>query len=308
MEYSYPLPFHKPSLSDKPAVDRVFTGTTYYGCFCSFATLFLWKDRYVTEIAVSGDTLFIRGRDEDGSLYYMYPMGRSYDIRACIAALREDAAGFGEKLCILCAEGWQCDELRTAFPDEFSFIETRDEFDYLYRTEHLIQLGGKKFHAKRNHISRFTRSYPDWRYEDISPANLRECAAFTGQWLENAISGEADGEEVYELCMENSAIALALRQFDTLGLVGGLLRVGGNIVALTLGEPLNDRVFVTHFEKADMAYDGAYAVINQQFAEHRLTSYEYINREEDMGKEGLRRAKLSYYPDILLEKYTALAR
>ena len=114
-----------------------------------------------------------------------------------------------------------------------------------------------------------------------------------------------DEEQVYELCMENSAIALALRQFDTLGMAGGLLRVGGRVVAITIGEPINSRVFVTHFEKADTDYDGAYTMINNQFAINRLSGYEYINREEDMDKEGLRRAKLSYYPAILLEKFSA---
>lgn len=108
--------------------------------------------------------------------------------------------------------------------------------------------------------------------------------------------------------MENSAIALALREFDVLGMVGGLLRVGGRVIAVTIGEPINRRVFVTHFEKADVDYDGAYAVINREFAAHRLSSYEYVNREEDMGQEGLRKAKLSYYPDILLEKYTIRSR
>ena len=103
--------------------------------------------------------------------------------------------------------------------------------------------------------------------------------------------------------MENYAIALALRHYDEMGFVGGLLRVGGKVIALTLGEPLNRRVFVTHFEKADTDYEGAYTMINRQFAVHRLADYEYINREEDMGLESLRKAKLSYHPDILLKKY-----
>ena len=96
---------------------------------------------------------------------------------------------------------------------------------------------------------------------------------------------------------------LALSEFERLELMGGLLRVGGKIVALTIGEPLQPKVFVTHFEKADTGYNGAYGMINQQFALHRLSSYEYVNREEDMGREGLRKSKLSYHPSFLLEKY-----
>ncbi len=298
----YMLDFHSPTLDDKTWIDEIFEGTEYFGCFCSFATLFLWKDLYSTEVARLGDCCLIRGKDEDGSIYYMYPLGKSYDINDCIAALRADASLLGRNLLIYCAEKWQCGELRAAFPDEFDYSESRNEFDYIYRSDNLINLSGKKFHSKRNHISRFVRMYPDWKYENISEDNLHECLDFVGNWLEKSIEGQ-DEEQVLELCMENSAIALALKNYVALGIVGGLLRVGGRVIAVTLGEPINSRVFATHFEKADTDFEGAYAVINNQFAINQLASYEYINREEDLGLEGLRKAKLSYNPDILLEKY-----
>ncbi len=296
------LDFHIPTLDDKKWIDDIFEGTVYYGCFCAFATLWLWKDLYYTEVARWGDALLIRGLDENRQTYYMYPMGKSYSVRDAIQALREDASSRDAKLMIYCAEKWQCDELNREFPGEFTFTEQRGDFDYIYRTENLIALSGKKFHAKRNHISKFVRSYPDWRYEDITEANIEECMTFAGNLLKKAIAGQ-DEEQVYELCMENSAIALALKNFRALGLVGGLLRVGGKIIAVTIGEPLNDRVFVTHFEKADTDFDGSYTMINNCFAANRLAGFEYVNREEDMDREGLRRAKLSYYPDILLEKF-----
>lgn len=298
------LDFHIPELEDKNWIDEIFEGTEYMGCFCSFATLWLWKDRYYTEVARFGDCLLIRGVDDEKNIYYMYPMGKSYDVSNVITVLRKDAAESGTRLMIYCAEQWQCDEIRGAFPGEFEFNEQRGDFDYIYRSEDLINLGGKKYHAKRNHISKFIRSFPDWRYEDISSGSINECMDFASRLLERSIAGQ-DEEEVFELCMENSAIAAALRNFDKLGMEGGLLRVGGRIIAMTIGEPLNSRVFVTHFEKADTDFDGAYTMINNQFAKNRLSSYEYVNREEDMDKEGLRRAKLSYYPDILLEKFSA---
>lgn len=298
----YMLDFHSPTMDDKDWIDEIFDGTKYFGCFCTFATLFLWKDLYLTEVAQLGTACLIRGKDEDDVVYYMYPLGRDYDISECIAELRADAAQFGNKLLIYCAEKWQCDELRDAFPNQFEYSESRNEFDYIYLSENLINLSGKKFHAKRNHISKFMRTYPDWKYENISPDNLDECIDFIGDWLEKSIEG-AEQEQIFELCMENSAIAVALKNYTALGMVGGLLRVGEKVIAVTLGEPINNRVFVTHFEKADTDFDGAYAVINNQFAINQLSSYEYVNREEDLGLEGLRRAKLSYNPDILLEKY-----
>lgn len=298
------LDFHIPTLDDKAWIDEIFDGTEYFGCFCTFSTLWLWEERYFTEVARMDDCLLLRGVDDDKNTYYMYPMGKNYDIRKAIAALREDAESVGTHLLIYCAESWQCDELRKAFPGEFAYAEQRGDFDYIYRTEDLINLSGKKYHTKRNHISRFVRSYPDWQYENISRANIGECMEFAGNLLEKAIVGQ-DGEEVRELCMENTAIAKALRNYEALGMAGGLLRVGGKVVAMTIGEPINSRVFVTHFEKADTDYDGAYTMINNQFAKNRLSDYEYNNREEDMDKEGLRKAKLSYYPAILLEKFSA---
>lgn len=296
------LDFHIPTLQDKQWIDEVLDGTEYFGCFYTFATLYLWREVYHTEVARCGDALLIRGGDAKVNRYYMYPAGKSYDICELIPLMREDAAAMGAKLIIACAEKWQCDELREAFPNEFSYEESRDEFDYVYLSENLINLRGKKFHAKRNHISRFMRNYPEWKYEDIDASNAVECINAASGWLEKALPDAADDEKA-ELCLENSAIALALKYREELGIIGGLLRVDGNVIAMTLGEPINQRVFVTHFEKADTDYEGAYAVINNQFAANRLAEYEYINREEDMGIEGLRKAKLSYYPDILLDKY-----
>lgn len=298
------LDFHVPTLADKKWIDEIFEGTEYFGCFCTFATLWLWKDRYFTEVARFDNAMLIRGADDQKNIYYMYPMGKEYDIREAIAALREDAKRLRTGLVIYCAETQQCHELNEAFPGEFEFAPQRGDYDYIYLTQNLMHLSGKKFHAKRNHISKFMRSYPDWRYEDLNASNIPECAGFLEGILQKAIAGQSE-EEVFELCMENSAIALALEHYEALGLVGGLLLVGGRVIALTIGEPINSRVFVTHFEKADTDYDGAYTVINRQFALNRLSGYEYINREEDMDKQGLRKAKLSYYPDILLEKFSA---
>ena len=298
------LDFHEPTLEDKPWIDEIFEGTEYFGCFCSFATLWLWKERYYTEVCRLDDCLLLRGIDDENNTYYMFPMGKKVDVRCAISALRADAESRGDRLMIYCAENWQCDQLRETFPGEFAFAPQRGDYDYIYRSEDLINLSGKKYHAKRNHISKFMRSYPDWRYEDIGSGNAMECMEFAGRLLEEAVAGQSE-EEARELCMENTAIAKALRRFDTLGMVGGLIRVGGRIVAMTIGEPLNPRVFVTHFEKADTACDGAYSMINHAFAVNRLSGYEYINREEDMDKEGLRKAKLSYYPAILLEKFCA---
>ena len=294
--------FHIPTEHDRQWMREVLSDTDYLASFYAPGAVWMWRDMYRMEVARFQDAVLMRGRADEDMTYYMYPIGRAYDIREAIAVLRRDAEEQGTGLMMYSVEQRQCDELRAAFPDAFFFEETRWDFDYIYRTEHLIALSGKKFHAKRNHISHFQRLYSDWRYEDISAANAEECIECAGEWLKKAAAGQEE-ERVYELCMENSAIALSLRHYDEMGFVGGQLRAGGRVVALTLGEPLSRRVFATHFEKADTDFEGAYAMINQQFAAHRLAGYEYVNREEDLGLESLRKAKLSYHPDILLPKY-----
>lgn len=296
------LDFHKPTENDKEWVDSLLKDTEYFGCFYSFATVFLWSDVYGSEIACYGNAWLIRGGDKNNDLHYMYPAGKEYDIKEIIPILREDAASFGQSLVIACAEKWQCEELNSAFPDEFRMEDDRDDYDYIYLSDNLVNLKGKKFHAKRNHISKFIRSYPDWQFESISDENAVECIEAATMWLEKSLP-EVDSDEQRHLCFENSAIAYAVRNREALGMIGGLLRVDGKVIAMTIGEPLNSRVFVTHFEKADTEHDGAYAMINNQFAINSLSGYEYINREEDLGLEGLRKSKLSYYPDILLEKF-----
>ena len=157
---------------------------------------------------------------------------------------------------------------------------------------------------KRNHLSRFARTY-SFTYEDLGPDNLEACLEIAKAWADQSMS---TGEKVKSPERELGALSLAIRHFDALALSGGLIRIDGKPVAFTIGEEINSKLFLLHFEKALSGYDGLYAAINHEFAARNLSGYEYINREEDMGIEGLRRAKLSYYPAILLDRYTAELR
>lgn len=296
--------FHPPTLADKPWIDAVLAGTDPFNSVCAFGTVWLWRRLYQTETAAFDGCMLLRGRGEDGTPYYMYPMGNAYSVRDAVGALRADAARQGVPLVMYGVEAWQLNELTQAFPDTFEAEPARWDCDYIYRSADLIALEGKKYHAKRNHIHRFVSLYPDWRYEDIHDANRDECAAMAAAWMDRALaSADTDAARRRELLAENAAIVEALGSIPALGLAGGLLRVGGRVVAMTLGEPLCGDVFDIHFEKADTDYEGAYAVINREFAAHRLAGYTYINREEDLGIEGLRKAKLSYHPVRLVEKY-----
>jgi len=183
-------------------------------------------------------------------------------------------------------------------PGEFRRLPDRNNDEYIYLSEKLIKLSGKKLQSKRNHINRFKADNPDWVYFPLTTkAELDECAAMLDEW-EDVNSMKIDFSQRYDYI----ATKILLENFEYLQLRGGAIRVNGKIVAFTIGEPLTADSFVVHVEKAFGEMNGAYTMINQQFIEHEASEFMYINREEDMGKENLRKAKMSYYPDILLEE------
>ena len=186
----------------------------------------------------------------------------------------------------------------------------RDGYDYLYEVERLAELGGKKLHAKRNHINRFVENNPTWAYEEITPATLPECLEMDKEWYRRSLQREGDAEE-RDLGDEGIALRTAMEHYEELGLEGGLIRVYGEVVAFTIGDRLSADTYDVHFEKAYGELQGAYAMINREFARWvraRHPEIRYLNREDDMGVEGLRKAKQSYYPDLMVEKHTAVMK
>ncbi len=185
------------------------------------------------------------------------------------------------------------------YPGKFQIAYDRDSADYVYETEKLTTLAGKKLHGKRNHINKFKENYPNWVYEPVTGENVEECFQMALKWRKEA-ECEQDEEKRAEMCVTLNA----LRLLEELQLKGGLLRAepGGEVIAFTIGEPLNPDTFVVHIEKAFAEVQGAYPMINQQFVAHEAQGYQYVNREEDTGAEGLRKAKLSYRPAFLVEK------
>ena len=183
------------------------------------------------------------------------------------------------------------------FPGRFEIQYNRDAADYVYETEKLAALAGKKLHGKRNHINKFKNLYPDWTYESLNESNVEECFQMALKWR-NQNGCDDDAEKNAEMCVTLNS----LRLYKELGLKGGVLKIGSRIVAFSVGEPLCSDTFVVHIEKAFPDVEGAYPMINQQFVQHECMDYLYVNREEDTGAEGLRKAKLSYRPVFLVNK------
>ena len=189
-------------------------------------------------------------------------------------------------------------QLEEWYPGRFQIEYDRDSADYVYESEKLATLSGKKLHSKRNHINKFKALYGGrWSYEAITAGNVEECFQMALKWRDQN-GCEDDPEKRGEICVTMNA----LRLFEELELKGGILKIDGEVVAFTIGEPVCSDTFVVHIEKAFADVEGAYPMINQQFVEHECRDYLYVNREEDTGAEGLRKAKLSYRPVFMVEK------
>jgi hypothetical protein len=244
--------------------------------------------------------LFIRFRDNNGRNSYLKPIGEG-DIRVGVQTIIEDHKQFDTLFQMRGLTRKMTDEIEAAMPGLFDYTLNRSVSDYIYTTEKLTHLKGKKLQSKRNHINRFMREN-DWKYKSLTghPEIVKECKAMLDDWME--MNRE---EKDPSLTYDDHATTLMLDHFEELQLRGGLICVNSRIAAFTIGEPLTEDTMIVHVEKAFTTIHGAYTIINQQFAEHETEGYTYINREEDMGIENLRKAKLSYQPDILLEKFNA---
>ena len=195
-------------------------------------------------------------------------------------------------------EGERLSEFQEKYSQQYIFRESRDAADYIYLQSDLANLSGKKYHSKRNHINAFSKKH-NWHYEEITQNNIENVRLCAEKWYKE----NADKEDSFLLC-EKKGIGTMLDNMERLSLKGGAIIVDSNVVAFTLGSAINDTVFDIHIEKALKDFAEAYTVINREFAAS-LSDYKYINREDDMGLEGLRKAKLSYKPEIILKKYFA---
>ncbi len=265
-------------------------------CENALANRLVWQDLYQTRFALQEGQLLIKIGGETNPTFAL-PFGD--DFEKGMALIREESGNQSPDFWV--QDGNRLDLFRAYAGDRYEFLECRDDFDYLYSRKALADLAGKKYHGKRNHIASFSKKY-DWVFHPLSecdPATLLACAE---EWY-----SQSDIQTDSRLQAERKGIELMLEQRSLLRLLGGAILIDGKVVAFTLASPLNSQTVDVHIEKALPAYAEAYTVINHEFAKS-LTAFEWINREDDMGLEGLRRSKLSYHPEILLKKYICRAR
>lgn len=293
------LDFRPISIEEKKKYESYLWESVPRGCEYSFANLWMWGEQKITFFAGHA-VLFSRFGDR---FIYPYPIGTG-DKRAVLDAILEDAAARGIDWRFSGLLPHEKEELDSLYPGRFTFVFNENSQDYVYAIDDLADLAGRKYHSKRNHCKRFETAHPSYVIEPIGEENLPKIKEMAEKWYR-----EKEETSDSDFGMEMVAIERALSHYRALELEGLALTVDGEVLAMTIGNHMTEDTFDVNFEKARADVEGAYAMINRSFARYIREKYpqvRFLNREEDMGIEGLRRAKLSYYPHHRVEKYRAM--
>lgn len=296
------IEFKSLEFSQKPLIDSFLQHCGERGCEFGFANMYLWGRQRVAFL----DGFIVFFSQYNRRTVYTYPVGQG-DKRAVLERIMADAARRGIICCFTGLLREECEELERLFPGKFSIYCDRDSFDYVYRIEDLAQLKGRKYQRRRNQVNRFVQEYPDAELVPLADSLTHGVWKMVEEWYADRLRRDPTAD----FHLEQRAIHRALRHWDALGMEGLVLLIDGQVAAVTMGSFLNDRIFDVHFEKAREEIDGAYAFINRSFAallHEKYPGLQYLNREDDMGIEGLRKAKTAYCPDHMLEKCWARLR
>ena len=264
-----------------------------------FGNLYIWHFSRTIKYALIDDCLVVWTKFPSESYpFIFYPLGCG-NRKVAIEKMKEYFLDNQMPFSLRSLEPYQSAELENLFPNSFEIATNRDRFDYLYNIDELIALSGRTLHKKKNHLNRFFKLYPDFSYERVDSANAMEVLEAYKAWFE-------EGEKSDGLHNEMLGIEASLRNFSALDMKGAIIRIDGKIAAFSLAEQINDDSVVIHIEKGNTFYEGIFQAINQQFLKNDFAHLRFVNREEDLGIEGLRKAKMSYKPLRFIEKSNAI--
>ncbi len=286
------LDFKVIELSDRPWITDLLKKSDFRGCEYNFSNNFAWHRLYNTTICKYKD--FYISRSMKYGMSFTFPAG-SGDYEDLFLVLKREAEEAGSPLTVSSVTDENLSLFEELFEGQYSVSCDESDCDYIYDAEKLRTLSGKKYHQKRNHLARFYEN--DWEYAPLTEKDFDECIEFAvnSYNLNQSYDDESSVAEQY-------AINTFMNYFDELELKGGVIRVDGKVQGFTIGDGINSDTFDIHIEKANSDIQGAYTAINNEFAKSATVGYSFINREEDLGLEGLRRSKRSYYPVIMLRK------
>ena len=287
--------FSKIKLEDKSIIDRFFQQGYYEASECTFTNLYMWRKYYQTEWAIHNNSLFIKANDGEHT-FLLPPFGPENEFVNDIAKIKDYFQQSNQPFLLKGVPEITRERLEALNINEFCIQEDRNNSDYVYDTQDLVELKGRKYHGKKNHINHFKKNV-EFNYLPLTADLIPDCIEFEIEWCKT--------REHYEdtLFQEKEGIIDAFHHFEYLGFKGAVIMIHDKIEAFTFGELLNPDMVVIHVEKGNHQIRGIYPIINQQFCEHCWSDTKYINREEDMGLAGLRKSKESYFPARMIDKY-----
>jgi len=294
------LRWKKPEISDGEWIRSIVAKEMVYGSDAAFANIFLLRDKYNIEIADYKGAFIRRYNGQGTRCGYTFPLGKC-DLEKALMEIVKDSSKRGEMLQFAFLTEAQKEALEKFIPQKFVFESDDGDSDYIYLRQELADLSGKVFHKKKNHVSKFMRTYKDWEYQEIGDCNWEDAERIADRWYDDHIQQKDKSQMI-----EYRGIKEALFYFEKLELMGGILYANGTPCAMTIASNINNDAADVHFEKSigEFAVNGGYAAINNMFAKE-VKGVQWLNREEDINIEGLRRAKMSYRPKMLLKKYHA---
>jgi uncharacterized protein len=283
------------SLEDKSLFDQLFAQFPPVISEFTFTNLFIWRYAYRIKISRFQNLLCLLS-EQGGNSFFFPPIGEG-DVTRCYQRFLQylEEKGIPPKIvrvpeAVVAQIDWKASGMKAELD--------RNQCDYVYLTQDLIELKGRKYHRKRNHIKQFQEKY-SYQYLPLTPEWIPQCLQLGTEWCDLRHCEASPG-----LLNESFAIKEGFTHFGELGVKGGAILINGKVEAFTLGDSLNPETVVIHIEKANPVYEGLYPTINQAFLENQWSGYTYVNREQDLGEEGLRKAKESYFPHHLVNKYT----
>lgn len=287
------------TIADKEIFDSYFKDASILNSESTFTNLFMWQVPYNIRYAIIDGCLCIFAKHNDRPESVNFPFGDG-DAESALKKILDYFKFMGNPPKIRLYGQSQKEFVEKHFPDTFHFKPDIDAADYVYNIDDLINLPGSKYHAKRNHINKFKSLY-DFKYHHMTPDFREDCRLMFNRWC------ESKRDLIDNIDEQLAAVNRLLDNWESLDIVGGCITVDGQMVAFSFGEVLSrkESIVVIHLEHADVDFQGSFPMINQQFLEHEWNCFRFVNREEDMGLEGLRKAKKSYHPIFMTEKYIA---
>ncbi len=292
--------FRTINLKDKKRYNEYLYQDTPRGCEFSFGNLYMWGLQGIAELH---NHLVLYSRYDD-NCFYPFPIGNG-DKKEVLDAIFADAKERGVCPCLTGVNENAKEILETLYPGQFYFHADRSHYDYVYDINDLADLKGRKLHRKRNHLKHFRKNHPDYVVTPITPENMDRVRTFTSDWYKLKLEDNPDGD--YH--NEQAALEKVFSHYLDLEMEGLILEENGEVLGFTMASQMYPDTYDVHYEKARGDIDGAYTTINSEFANYLRAKHphiKYLDREEDLGIPGLRKAKLSYFPHHLVKKYKAI--